>query len=221
VTTLGSMALAVVAACWVSPASAQYALPTPNAAVAPSRPLSEIDQSREMLNQYGYCIMVQHFSGVRHALALPDDAAVEAALMKFADNDCLFTGQMKMSPALLRGAIYRAMYLREFGYLSQTERAIVIPANGGPGNEVDAAPSTTFGGCVAKLAPDATRDLVISDPATSLEAKALDRLRPALADCLPPKQQFRLSRWALQAELAESLYKRTVVLTVRKAVGAK
>jgi hypothetical protein len=222
VTKRRPLALAFVAACWVPPASAQYNLPTPNAAVPPSRPLSETDQSREMLNQYGYCIMAQHFGGVRRALALSDDAAIDSALMKLATDDCLFAGRLKMSPALLRGAIYRAMYLREFNYLSRAMRATVIPGNGQLGEEVDSAPSTTFGGCVAKLAPEATRDLVMANAATPLENNALDALRPALADCLPPKQQMRLTRWGLQATLAEALYKRTVALTDRaKVLGTK
>ncbi|WP_299421447.1 hypothetical protein [Sphingomonas bacterium] len=211
-----------IAACCVSPASAQYALPTPYAAVPSSRPISETDQSREMLNQYGYCIMMQHLGGVQRALALPDDGAIDRALSKLQTDDCLFAGQLRMSPALLRGAIYRAMYLREFGYLSQATRATVVPANGQPGEELDSAPSTTFGGCVAKLSPDATRDLVTADAATPFEDKALAALRPALADCLPPKQQVRLTRWGLQATLAEALYKRTLALTNRaKAVGTK
>ncbi|QDZ07198.1 hypothetical protein FPZ24_06655 [Sphingomonas panacisoli] len=216
------LALALVAACWVLPASGQYNLPTPNAAVPPSRPLSEVDQSREMLNQYGYCVMIQNFGSTRRALALPDDAAVERALMKLTTNDCLFAGQLKMSPALLRGAVYRAMYIHDFSYLSQTMRAAVTPASGQPGEEVDAAPSTMFGGCVAKLAPTATRDFVMASAATPEENKALAGLASALADCLPPKQEMRLSRWGLQATLAEAVYKRTVAqIDKTKALGAK
>lgn len=214
--------LLALAVCWVSPASAQYALPTPYAAVPSDRPLSDTDKSREMLNQYGYCVMMQHLGGVQRALALPDDAAIERALSKLATDDCLLTGQLRMSPPLLRGAIYRAMYVREFSYLSQAARAAVIPAAGQPGEEVDAAPSITFGGCVAKLASEAARDLVMASPASRSEDQALAALRPALADCLPPKQQVRLTRWGLQATLAEALYRRTVALTEKpKSLGVK
>ncbi|THD35192.1 MAG: hypothetical protein E7773_12120 [Sphingomonas sp.] len=214
--------LSALAVCWVSPASAQYALPTPYAAMPSDRPLSDNDKAREMLNQYGYCVVMQHLGGVQRALALGDDAATDGALRKLATDDCLFAGKLRMSPPLFRGAIYRAMYVREFGYLSQGARAAVIPANGQPGEEVDAAPSITFGGCVAKLAPAAARDLVMATPASRNEDAALATLRPTLADCLPPKQQVRLTRWGLQATVAEALYKRTVALSDKtRAVGAK
>ena len=212
--------LALAAACWVSPASAQTAMPYA-VAVESSRPLSDDDQAREIMNRYGYCIVTKHLGGVRRALAMPDEAQQTEALRKLATEDCLFNGRLKMSPTLFRGAVYRAMYIRDFGMMSDQTRAIVTPVAGQASVEVDAAPSITFGGCVAKLAPDATRELVISNVATPLEKKAIAALRPVLGDCVPPKQQVRVTVRGLQATLAESLYKRTLALTGRARVAGK
>ncbi len=210
---------AVLAVSGALPASAQYALP-PYAAAAPSpRPLSDVDQARDVTNRYGICIVKQHFSLVRRALALPDEDAVTKALVKLATDDCLWAGELRMSPRLLRGAVYRAVYLRDFGYMSAATRAALTPANGQPGEDVGAAPTITFGGCVARLSPDATRELVMADPATPQEDEAIAALRPALADCLPPKQQVRFNKSSLQALLSESLYKRTVALTGKSRVS--
>lgn len=206
------LVLMTAAACLAAPAVAQTGS-VPYAAAAPSdRPLSSIDRARDLMNQYGICIVSQHLGTARRALAEPEGPALNRALAKLATDDCLFSGRLQMSQPLFRGALYRAMYLRDFAFLPQDELAALKAARG------DALP--TFGDCVARLSPDGARALVMASPATRSERDALDTLRPALSDCLPPKQQVRFTLWGLQATLAEALYKRTVALTKASSAPA-
>lgn len=203
------LALAL-AACWTAPATAQYR-PMPYAAAVPSdRPLSATDKARDLMNQYGICVVKQHLPGVKRALSLPDDRAIDNALIKLATDDCLVTGELRMSEPLFRGAVFRAMYVRDFGTKSP---AALDPVNNPKVKPADAGPAANFGDCVARLSPVPARELVLSNPATPQEQQAIAALRPALADCLPPKQQARFTSWGLQASLAEALYRRTVALT--------
>lgn len=197
-------------ACWAAPAMAQYSLPLPSAAVPSDRPLSATDKARDLMNQYGICVVNEHFGAVKRALSLQDDGAIDKALIKFATDDCLVSGKLTMSEPLFRGAVFRAMYIRDFGTKS---REALEPVNNPKGKAVNAGPAVDFGDCVVRLSPDGARTLVMASPDTPGERDAVQTLRQALADCLPPKQQVRFTLWGLQATLSEALYKRTVALT--------
>lgn len=194
-----------LAIAWTAPVSAQY---TPYAvATPPERNLSDTDRARELMNRYGLCVVKQHFGLVQRAIAQTDDAAQTKALAKIAGDDCLLTGTLRMSPALFRGAVYRALYMRDYALMSRDALAALVATK-----LEDDRSSINFGACVAKLSPDGTRALVLSDPGTTAEKDAIAALRPSLSDCLPPRAQVRITMSGLQATLSEALYKRMAAL---------
>ena len=199
---------------WAVPVSAQY---TPYAIAVPSeRNLSDIDRARELMNRYGLCVVKQHYGLVQRAIAQTDDAAQTRALAKIAQDDCLSTGTLKMSPPLFRGAVYRALYMRDYALMPRETLSALVATK-----LTDDQASINFGACVAKLSPDGARALVLSDPATAAEKSAIAALRTSLSDCLPPKAQVRVTMWGLQATLSEALYKRMVALKQAAQGGAK
>ncbi len=194
-----------LAVCGAVPAAAQADAVPLTAAIPSDRPLSPTDRARDLMNQYGICIIRVHLGTARRALAQPDGPAIERALSKLATDDCLVAGRLQISHPLFRGALYRALYLRDFATMSKDDLATLRATPG------QATPN--FGDCVVRLSPDGARALVLASPDTQGERAAINMVRQALADCLPPKQQVHFTMWGLQATLSEALYKRTVALT--------
>jgi hypothetical protein len=180
-----------------------------NPAAPSDRALSPTDEARDMMNRYGVCIAKAHRTDVQRVLSLPEEA-IDKALRKLATSDCLIGGRLQMSEPLFRGALYRALYIREFGSKSSESLAVpgLAPESSSAGNNT--APMYIFSNCVVRLSPEHAREFVMAQTATRAEKEAIEALRPALADCLPPKQQVSFTPWGLQASLSEALYKWTV-----------
>ncbi|MGZ3259420.1 MAG: hypothetical protein ACXWIO_11260 [Croceibacterium sp.] len=201
-----------------APTIAQYS--QPSAAAGPStRSLPRVDEAWDIMNRYAVCVVNQHYGAVKHVLGLPNDEAVRKGLAKLAYDDCLRDGQLGMSAPLFRGAIYRALYLSQFRGLSKEATASITAAQ--DGDSVDPRKDTSFGDCVVRLSPDAAKQLVAANPNTPQEGQAVTALRPALADCLPPKVKMTFTPWGLQGTLAEAVYERTLTLFAppKKGVG--
>ena len=187
---------------WTAPALAQSS----SAAAAPRRHLSAIDQARDVMNRYGICIVKIRPTAVMRALSREGDGAIEEALARLADSECLAGGDLRMSRTLFRGAIYRALYLRDYADTPAESLAALGSA------KVEATRLTNFHDCVVRLSPENSRTLVTAEVGSGSEAEAIAALRPALADCLPPGVQVHLTPWGLQGSLSEALYKRTAAL---------
>lgn len=194
-------------ACSALPASGQTRAVSP--AVPSDRPLSKTDQARDMMNRYGICIAKAHRNNVKRVLALPD-REMNSALRKLATDDCLIGGRLQMSEPLFRGALYRALYIREFG--SEPSKTLITRDSALESARASegATPMEKFSICVVGISPQHTREFVIGEAGSRAEKEAITALRPALADCLPPKEQVSFTPWGLQASLSEALYKWTV-----------
>ncbi|MBO9623082.1 MAG: hypothetical protein J7500_10265 [Sphingomonas sp.] len=174
-----------------------------HAAEVSTRDVSAADQARDTMNRYGICVVRMKSVAVKRALSKPSDEAIDAALAKIAISECLGSGELTMSRPLFRGAVYRALYIRDFGQVSQAPAAVAEPAVTTSANLLQ-----SFGDCVVVADPDDARALVLATAATQTERSAIARLGPALGSCVAPKNQMRFSRAVLQGVLAEALYKR-------------
>lgn len=206
---LAALILSLVAACALVPAgaAAQSIIPDPAAALS-TRDISPAAQARDSMNRYAECIVRTHASAVREALSETSEAAVTTALARLADRDCLLTGELQMGTSLFRGALYRALYLRDFGAdadLPPTDFALESSPN----------PLLEFGNCVAVLDPAQTRAFVVARPATSAETDAVTKLAASFGRCMAPGNQAQFSKTVLQGALAEALYKRSAAAAAR------
>ena len=173
----------------------------PDRAASPSeREVAPADQARQTMNDYAVCLVHTRLMAVQRALALSTDAAVGEGLAKLADRECLAHGELRMPRALLRGAVYRALYLRDFGRTPPAAPALAAAPSGDSAFE-------RFGSCVNAADVGDTREFVMSVPATTREAAALKALAPALGQCIAPGNQIRFSRAVLQGVLAEAAYR--------------
>jgi hypothetical protein len=199
--SLGMLVVAIAAAPPLAAQQTGSILPDPTARPS-ERDISAADRARQTVNDYGMCIVKTKLVAVRKALAQPDEA-VSGALARLAGNDCLMRGELRMSPMLMRGAVYRALYIRAFGRSApQPPKTDVVSTS--------TDPLRVFGQCVNRLDPANVRALVLAVPATSTEAAALQALTPIFSRCVAPGQNIRFSRAVVQSALAESAYRDAV-----------
>lgn len=167
------------------------------AAVPSERDVSASDRARQTMNDYGVCLVKSRAIAVRRALAMPA-GDTDAALRKLAIADCLSAGELRMPAALMRGAVYRALYLQDFGSKAPAPATSATPTGD---------PLQDFGACVNTVDPVHVRELVMATPATTVERTAIAALAPALGSCVAPGNNVRFSRATLQAVLAEAAYR--------------
>lgn len=124
--------------------------------------------------------------------------------------ESLLRTEMRMSPSLMRAALFDARYRRQFG-----KQAVDI-TNVAPltvANEFDGTPSSVdvftrrLGDCVVRKAPAASRDLALSRSGSDAENAALALIRPALSGCMTADNTLRLSRPMVRGIVGEALYK--------------
>jgi hypothetical protein len=74
-----------------------------------------VERARYTLNAYASCLVHFNRRDVETTLALPvGTKASQQAEVKLAIDDCMADGELTMDGALLRGALYRALYRIDF-----------------------------------------------------------------------------------------------------------
>ena len=198
----------------MTPVFAQHAPVTGSILADPAarisdRNISEADRARQTMNDYATCLVKIRTVAVRKALNAGSDAAVNGALAKLAIPDCLDSGMLRMPEQLLRGSIYRALYLREFAREPSVPAGVTNAAAVDP----DDNPLRNFGHCVNHLDQVNTRMAVMARPATVAERQAFNALSPTLGQCVAPGNQIRFTRSVLQGALAEAAYRQATLST--------
>ncbi len=202
-----ALAMSAAAASALAPVAVNAQARIDHSAAVSTRDLSPGGQARDTMNRYAECIVKMHAAAVRRALAQPTYEGANAQLARLAGGECLAGGDLIMGESLFRGAIYRALYIRDFGRLS------ALPGGDGALPQAD-DPMLVFGDCVARLDAEQTRAFVVARPASVEESDAVAKLGPSFGRCLAPGNQARFSKTVLQGALAEALYKRTSATAV-------
>lgn len=199
------------AACMVPGSSAAYAQ---RAANLSTRDIPPAEQARDTMNRFAACVVKARPTMVQRALAAPAGAERFTALNEVVKRECLADGMLRMDPRLFEGGLYRALYLREFGRSSDAAVASAVGEAIASDN-----PLLTFGDCVARAAPAATHAFLSAEPSTSQERAALAELGPVFGACIPATEQIAFTPAALQAVLAQALYKRVAARAAEQEVA--
>jgi hypothetical protein len=155
---------------------------------------------------------------------VPDSAPFYRASMKAADLTCLNDSavrrrasklEMRLQPATFRGALYPALYRRDYGKAGPPAGMATVAAydlskefdGDVSALPADYAPGRAIGDCIARKAPQDVHSMLVSYPWSRGEDATITRLKPVLANCLPSQQTVRFSREALRAYLGEAAYK--------------
>lgn len=171
--------------------------------------------ARMTLKEFGTCTVGRSAKAALAVVDLPyGTSAFDKAINRLADVECLSSGTLIIPPYLMRGALFEALYLREFGrnanpnvksapsydYMAGYHRPV----------EPDAANTIALaivGDCVTRTVPLASHQLLTSIPGSQLESDSIAAVAKELPGCVPPRQTFRFQRSIIRAAVAEALYR--------------
>lgn len=177
------------------------------------------DEARIVMRDFAQCL-VGSFSPKRvqqiDAFLAVSPYAPGASDMarKFVTAECLssryagsYVSRLQMPPPLLRGALFRARFERQFA-----KRAVgafapydVKASWHVPRTDRFALPQA-IGECAVREDPVNARAVIDADVGSKREDAAFAALVPTLQKCMPSNGTFRFSRAVLEALLAEALY---------------
>jgi hypothetical protein len=153
--------------------------------------MSPIDVARATVNQFADCIV-------------RNDKKLTAA--------CLWDGNLTMPQSLLRGAIFRAAYNRDFASRALTfseqpiDYAVYLEEQKSP-EAVRYLVLLDFADCVVRAEASNARAFAIAIPGSKGEKDALAVLQPQLGPCFPAGVNVTFNKSILSAVLAEALYR--------------
>jgi len=143
---------------------------------------------------------------IAHGTPTMDSSAYDRML----DAACLpQQGYPPLSPRLVRGAIYEALYDRDSANGASATFENVPPLalpDGGADPALDGA-LLRFGECIARAVPVDSRALLATQPASAEENAAIGTLTPHLSPCMQNGLTISFSPSILRGVVAEALYK--------------
>jgi hypothetical protein len=170
-------------------------------------------EARKTLREFATCAAAGHPGIVEAAI---DDAvdtkSYRRKLIDVSNEDCFSSGEMQMPAELLRGALFEAMYLREFGDAPNPDLTSAAsydysapyskPLSEEAQNTVGLA---IVGDCVTRTASEKVHALLASVPGSPAEDRGFAEVAKILPGCVPPNKTFRFSRSVVRGSVAEAL----------------
>jgi hypothetical protein len=178
---------------------------------------ADVAEARRVMRGYAACLVFLKRRGVESFLEVPAGTPGWSRLAgRIADSDCLPGGGLSFAPALLRGALYEALYRADYARQRNAniaEAPQIAYLGGNPETFTDEQRMwlalQDFGDCVVRAKPAESRALVLSVAESSAEARAFTAIGPALGPCLVEGARLTFSRPILRGVIAESLYRLT------------
>jgi hypothetical protein len=204
----GAGLLALSAMLMTAPARGQVA------AMHSDRDVSAPDRARDTLYRYAECLVKARPRMTKEALAIQSTTEATRAFIALMKPECLDGGYLRMDAVAIRGPLYRALYLREFGKHEPDLSPLPTEQSAGEDKGYHA-----FGACVMRIAPANSRAFVLALPGSGEESAALTALRPAFDECVNPQEQLVFTKAALDSTLAQALYERAVALAGSRGHG--
>lgn len=179
------------------------------------------DAARATMEAFAACT-VSRFTGRALALTeVPVDSPRYERLFRNMydgyDDLCLSGiegGTLSFSSGLYRGALFQALYEREFKRSGPTDFSAVTDTGYRRlySTPLSAEARTAialeqFGECVSRADPAGVQKLLLQRPGSSDEDEAINALRPKFAACIPRDQTIRFSPSILKGAVAEGLYR--------------
>ena len=129
-------------------------------------------------------------------------------------DDCLSVGELSLPHQVIRGSLFEALYIKEFGHRAPTSLKDVptFDYSSGysrplSGEALSVISLAVVGDCVARSAPIAAHELITSIPGSGIEDRAVAVVARLLPGCIPPKQTVKFSRSVMRASVAEAMYR--------------
>jgi len=195
-----------------TPTGSHVGRPQP-ADVPDSASMADATKARLMVYQLADCAIR---SNKKNAAAFMDAKAESKDSAKQIDalinSECLWNADLRMPVPLLRGAIFRAAYYRDFEKAELKLRETPVDfrthvEDPTQSNVTRYLVTLDFADCVVRADPAGVRSYVMAEPDSKAETAALVAIQPKLGPCFPASAQMTVNRSNLSAMLAEALYR--------------
>lgn len=228
----GALAALLLALPFAEPARAQGERYTPTgsrvgrpapADVPDNSSLADATKARLMVYRFADCSIRSNKKTAQGYMDAKAESQASSKLMNpLVSEECLWNADLRMPIPLLRGAIFRAAYYRDFEKADLKLRE--APVDFQTYVEDPKQPSVArylvtldFADCVVRADPAGVRAYVMAEPDSKAETAALAAIQPKLGPCFPASVQMTVNRSNLSAMLAEALYRE---IEAGRAVGA-
>lgn len=214
---VASMALTTSATSIAAQTETELGSRIPHAAPAeiPLNRLSSAEKSRATILAFSTCVVMRSRPAVEHALSLPaDDALARKALVNLATSDCLRYGELDLTPSLMRGGLFNALYRSDFSKKAPSLYNKPIDYRGDVNDPASPTSQSylglhNFADCVVRADPEDSRAIALASVASEAETTAFSRLSPALSGCVTIGQNIGFSKIMLTGALSEAIYRQS------------
>lgn len=185
--------------------------------------------ARTTMFQFAQCIVSRDKGRVARMLELPVDSAeylrLSKRLFEATDDECLSDGGLSFNPTLFAGALFEALYVRDFKFSAPAAFPATVTT---PYVALYAAPYSAtarqalaleqFGECVARAEPVEARKLLLAMPGTATEREQFALLTPRFGGCVVKGSTVAMSKSIIRGALAEGMYRLSRVIVDGRVV---
>lgn len=197
---------------------AQTRIKTPAPAIVPTEKLSDYGRSQRTLADYSDCLVRLNRPRVMKFLEMYIEAKDSGLFgSRLAVPECLLSGHLRMTPRLLRGNLFGALYrmnfkeaddLHSFSY--PVDYSMDIPAGMDITSDKDAIAYLAyrnFADCVVQLTPKEIKNIVRFEADSKKENAAWDIVVPNLSNCIIDGLEIKFTKSTLLSLFSESLFR--------------
>ena len=180
---------------------------------------------RQVMLDFGACVTDRSRGRVAKMIALPVDSPeyrdMGNSIFDRSDDSCLSgggydgdgIGQLSFSSGLLRGALFNAVYVRDFGRSGPTDFSAIADSGYVARYAVPFSSSAQsaialekYGECITRADPPNARALILSYAGSPDESSAFAALSSKFGACLSTGNKIAFSKATLRGVIAEGLY---------------
>jgi hypothetical protein len=174
--------------------------------------------ARQSLAEFATCLSTSKQDRIARLFDLPVDSPeyrrIAQRLYETEDSACVSDGSLKYNRVLFSGALFGALYTRDFGYggpssFPETLTTRYAERYRAP-HSADARQAIAleaFGECVARAEPATARQLLLSTPGTAAEQTQFAALAPRFGACVVKDARVEMSKSIVRGAVAEGLYR--------------
>jgi hypothetical protein len=175
--------------------------------------LSDADRARAVAADYATCLVKRHDRDVRAFVDTPFNTDVSTkAMQRLNDPDCLYNAKITMPYTLVRGAIFRSLYIKDYGKaeIKVGDQPLDYSSSVGDLNSVSSATQLMlleFAGCVIRKDFLSARKALVAEAGSDTEKNAYTALAPVFSPCMPQGHTVQFSKASLGAVMSEAMYR--------------
>lgn len=180
--------------------------------------------ARQEVAQFAACLSNRAQGRIQKLTTLAVDSSdyrmSAQRLYDTSDEVCSVNGSVRYNPVLFTGALYDALYARDFAFSGPTAFPATVVTRYADRYRApyskDARRAIAlegFGECVARAEPEQARKLVLAAPGSAAEQQQFTALAPRFQGCVVNGATVEMSKAIVRGAVAEGLYRLSVAAT--------